>query len=78
MLCVADHRLGIRQAVVNVAPENFEQTGGMVTLMLTDSKIDKMGEVMSVEQERLLEENRVLRYQIMGLKKLLKIPLSET
>jgi hypothetical protein len=37
-----------------------------------------MGEVMSVEQERLLEENRVLRYQIMGLKKLLKIPLSET
>lgn len=77
LLCVADHRLGVRQAVVSIAPEDFEQTGGMVTLMLTDSKLDAMGENLTVEAVRLLEENRTLKFQNVGLKKLLKIPLSE-
>lgn len=77
MLAVADHRLGVRQAVVGIPPEDFEKTGGLVTLMLTDSMVDRIGESISTETERLLEENRILRYQNASLKKLLKIPLSD-
>jgi hypothetical protein len=76
LLCLADHRLGVRQAVVSSAPEDLEQCGGLITLVLTDSRVDSMDAIIPVETERLLEENRVLKSQLAGLKMLMKIPLS--